>query len=107
MVAVPPGKGNGREHQDLRRRHLLVREIVNDPRTSNIAELRPSRKLSAYHGVFSSIRSLRLFRIALPRGRAWRDSHERTRPNRAVDGPMLTELLPVYHVTAASIAAAG
>ena len=51
-VAVPPGKGNGREHQDLRRRHLLVREIVNDPRLSNIAALRPFEDLSAYNGRF-------------------------------------------------------
>ena len=41
VLAVPPGKGNDREHQDSRRRHLLVREIVNDPRPSNIAALRP------------------------------------------------------------------
>ena len=52
MVAVPPGKGNGREHQDLRRRHLLVREIVNDPRPSNIAALRPLEELSADDGRF-------------------------------------------------------
>ena len=52
VVAVPPGKRNGREHQDLRRRHLLVREIVNDPRPSNIAALRPLEDLSAYNGVF-------------------------------------------------------
>jgi hypothetical protein len=39
VVAVPSGKRNGREHQDLRRRHLLVREIVNDLRTSNFAAL--------------------------------------------------------------------
>jgi hypothetical protein len=51
-VAVPPGKGDGREHQDLRRRHLLVREIVNDPRSSNIAALRPLKDLSAYNGGF-------------------------------------------------------
>jgi hypothetical protein len=31
--AVPPGKRNGREHQDLRRRHLLAREIGDDPHT--------------------------------------------------------------------------
>jgi hypothetical protein len=43
----PPGKGIGREHQDLRRRHLLVKEIVNDPRSSNIAALRPLEHLSA------------------------------------------------------------
>ena len=30
-VAVPPGKRNGWEHQDLRRRHLLVRETGNSP----------------------------------------------------------------------------
>jgi hypothetical protein len=48
VVAVPPGKGNGWEHQDLLRwRHLLVREIVNDPRSSNIAALRPLEDLSA------------------------------------------------------------
>jgi hypothetical protein len=33
-VAVPPGKKNGWEHQDLRRRHLLVSEKTkNVPRT--------------------------------------------------------------------------
>jgi len=47
-VAVPPGKRNGREHQDLRRRHLLVREIGNDPRTSRDAVPRPLRKHSAH-----------------------------------------------------------
>jgi hypothetical protein len=52
MVAVPPGKRDGREHQDLRRRHLLVREIVNDPRPSNIAALRPLEDLSVYNGRF-------------------------------------------------------
>jgi hypothetical protein len=46
--AVPPGKRNGREHQDLRRRHLLVREIGNDPRTPNLAALRPLKDLSAW-----------------------------------------------------------
>jgi hypothetical protein len=29
--AIPPGKGNGREHQDLRRRHLLVRDRQRPP----------------------------------------------------------------------------
>jgi hypothetical protein len=30
-VAVPPGKRNGWEHQDLRRRHLLVTEKRKRP----------------------------------------------------------------------------
>jgi hypothetical protein len=46
-LAAPPGKRNGWEHQDLRRRHLLVREIGDDPRTSRVAVPRPSRKDSA------------------------------------------------------------
>ena len=46
-VAVPPGKRNGREHQDLRRRHLLVREIGNDPCTPNLAVRRPLEDHSA------------------------------------------------------------
>jgi hypothetical protein len=52
VLAVPPGKRNGREHQDSRRRHLLVKEIVNDPRPSNIAALRPLEDLSAENGTF-------------------------------------------------------
>jgi hypothetical protein len=30
-VVVPPGKRGDREHQDLRQRHLLVKETGNDP----------------------------------------------------------------------------
>jgi hypothetical protein len=52
VLAIPPGKGNGREHQDSGRRHLLVKEIVNDPRPSNIAALRPLEDLSAKNGRF-------------------------------------------------------
>jgi hypothetical protein len=52
VLAVPPGRGSGREHQDSRRRHLLVKEIVNDPRPSNIAALRPLEDLSAGTGGF-------------------------------------------------------
>jgi hypothetical protein len=51
-VAVPPGKRNGWEHQDLRRRHLLVREIGNSPRRPNSAMPRPLRKHSATGGRF-------------------------------------------------------
>ncbi len=40
-VAVPPGKRNGWEHQDLRRRHLLKSQIENVPRTPISAVARP------------------------------------------------------------------
>ena len=69
VVAIPPGKGNGREHQDLRRRHLLVREIVNDPRTSNIAALRPLEELSANQWRVSSI-DPSAFSTVIPSGEA-------------------------------------
>ena len=92
VVAVPPGKRNGREHQDLRRRHLLVREIVNDPRTSNIAELRPSRKLSAYHGVFHhSIPSV--FHQCVRAERLARFSEHPPRSHALIPGPWLTAVL--------------
>jgi hypothetical protein len=69
VLAVPPGKGNGREHQDSGRRHLLVKEIVNDPRPSNIAALRPLEDLSAKNGRFhQSIPEA--FSTAIPCGEA-------------------------------------
>ncbi len=69
VLAVPPGKRNGREHQDSGRRHLLVKEIVNDPRPSNIAALRPLEELSAKDGRFhQSIPQA--FSTAIPCGEA-------------------------------------
>jgi hypothetical protein len=69
VLAVPPGKRNGREHQDSRRRHLLVKEIVNDPRLSNIAALRPLESLSAKDERFhQSIPGA--FSTAIPSGEA-------------------------------------
>jgi hypothetical protein len=67
VLAVPPGKRNGREHQDYGRRHLLVKEIVNDPRPSNIAALRPLEDLSAKNSGFHQS-NLGAFSTAIPRG---------------------------------------
>ena len=53
-VAVPPGKRNGWEHQDLRRRHLLMSEIENVPRTPISAVARPLEKHSTLVCAISS-----------------------------------------------------
>ena len=68
-VAVPPGKRNGWEHQDLRRRHLLVSEIENVPRTPISAVARPLRKHSTperrFHQLFPQVFSRRI-RASMP-----------------------------------------
>jgi hypothetical protein len=65
-VAVPPGKRNGWEHQDLRRRHLLKSQIENVPRTPISAVARPLEEHSTLvwriHQWFS-----RVFLVRFPR----------------------------------------
>ena len=62
-VAVPPGKRNGWEHQDLRRRHLLKSEIENVPRTPISAVARPLEEHSTlvwrFHQWFPQVFSVR------------------------------------------------
>jgi hypothetical protein len=62
--AIPPGKGNGREHQDLRRRHLLVRDRKRPP---HFDTLRAQAVMRAF-GEPSSVSSIQPspFSTALP-----------------------------------------
>ena len=53
-VAVPPGKRNGWEHQDLRRRHLLVSEMKTSPHADH-AVARPLEKHSALQATSSIV----------------------------------------------------
>jgi len=71
--AVPPGKGNGREHQDLRRRHLLVRDRQRPPHFDTSP--RSGRYETFRRSIERFINPTLAFFTGVSLRRAWSDSH--------------------------------
>jgi hypothetical protein len=71
--AIPPGKGNSREHQDLRRRHLLVRDRQRPPHFDRSP--RSGRYESFRRTIERFINPTLAFFKPASLSRVWSDSH--------------------------------